>query len=76
MAPILLRMRLSTTADEIAWLECFLGELHDGKLVRTNGVSYLARFLGRCKMEERGDPGIAWAYKIRFGEPERSLGPN
>jgi hypothetical protein len=63
VVPFHVQLRVAPTADEIAWLDCQLGELRDGKMIRTPYDSRNFKQLFRP-----ADSNVAWAYHVAFGE--------
>jgi hypothetical protein len=66
VAPIHLRMQIASDKEEIAWLECRLGERKDDCLRR---VPYNANLPTRQVLQAAEDVNtIRWFYAVTFGE--------
>ena len=66
VVPMHLRLKIGTSADQITWLECRLGERgDDGKMKRMPYDSWSAKKLMAAAEEL---DSIDWVYKVKFGE--------
>lgn len=65
LTPYHVRVRLADEADEIEWLDCRLGEIRNGELVR---IPYNAYAGGRLSVAGRLQ-SITWKYHVGFGTP-------
>lgn len=65
LTPYHVRLRLARDTDEIEWLDCRLGEIRNGQLVR---IPYNAYAGGRFSVAGRLQ-SIAWKYHVGFGVP-------
>ena len=67
LTPIHLCLQLSTTADEVSWLELRLGEKGQGGMVRIP-YSSSPSIHKRLHALSRRASKIEWAYEVTFGE--------
>ena len=58
------RLRWASNVDEIEWLDCRLGEIRDGAMVR---MPYNARRRVRWSVADRLD-SIEWQFHVGFGD--------
>jgi hypothetical protein len=66
LTPIHLNIQASSTAEEVSWLECKLGEACEGGMVRTPWPSGNSTGKLVHALEGRADT-IAWVYDVAFG---------
>ncbi len=67
VTPIHVRLQLSSTADEVSWLELKLGEKGQGGMVRTP-YSCSPSLDKRLHALSRRASTMEWVYKVTFGE--------
>jgi len=68
LTPYHLELRVAQEADEIEWLECRLGEVRDGKLVRVpyNEMRFFKHPISGHVRQ------IQWQFQVGFGSRESS----
>ncbi len=66
VTPIQIRLQLSSTADEVSWLELRLGERGRGGMVRIPYSSSLSIHKRLHALSHRTNP-IDWVYQVTFG---------
>lgn len=67
LTPIHVRLQLSSTADEVSWLELKLGEKGQGGMVRTPYSCSLSLDKRLHALSRRAGT-MEWVYKVTFGE--------
>jgi hypothetical protein len=70
LTPLHLHFQISPDKDEVAWLECRLGEKGKHGIVRTRYQRLDAIFKRLYLMDGRVDE-IDWVYKVTFGRKRR-----
>jgi hypothetical protein len=70
LTPYHAKLRVARDRDEIEWLECMLGEIRDGQMVRVPYGSAGTKRHSDGKLSVAGRLNtIPWKYHIGFGNP-------
>lgn len=69
MTPVQLRLQVSSSEDEVSWLECRLGERGEHGMVRTPYESRNAVGKRLYALQGRAD-AIDWVYKVTRSRPQ------
>ena len=67
LVPIHLRLQIALTLDQVAWLECRLGERGPKGMIRRS-AEHLDAALKRLYLLDLNPDLIDWVYKATFGE--------